>query len=114
MLIQRKEMKTETKEKMRAGEGSAHLTHIVDGEKIPHARLMAEITLQPGCSIGDHPHNNETEYFIILRGTGAINDNGVLKSVHPGDVVITGGGATHSIANTGDEDLVFHAIIILD
>ncbi len=113
MLIERSAMKIETKEKMRGGEGSAHFTHIVDGDKIPHARMMAEIVLQPGSSIGEHVHENETEYYIILRGTGTVTDNGVSKTMNPGDVMITGGGASHSIMNTGSEDLVFHAIIIL-
>lgn len=114
MVIQRKEMKTETKEKMRGGEGSVFFTYIVDEDKIPHGRLMAEVVLKPGCSIGEHPHEKETEYYIILRGTGTVNDDGVSKAVHPGDVVITGGGASHNIVNTGTEDLVFHAVIILD
>jgi quercetin dioxygenase-like cupin family protein len=114
MIIQRSEMKTEVKEKMRDGEGATHFTYLVDGDKIPHARMMAEIVLLPGCSIGDHVHDKETEYYIILRGTGTVNDNGVTKTVHPGDVVITGSGASHSIANTGTEILVFHAVIIVD
>jgi mannose-6-phosphate isomerase-like protein (cupin superfamily) len=107
-------MNVDVKEKMRGGEGSTQFTHIVDGDKIPHARMMAEIVLQPGCSIGEHVHEKETEYYIIVRGTGIVNDNGVSKTVNPGDAVVTGGGASHSISNTGTEDLVFHAIIILD
>ncbi len=114
MIIERSAMKTETKEKRWGGEGSAHFTHIVDGDKIPHGRLMAEIVLQPGSSIGEHVHEKETEYFIILRGDGTVTDNGVSKPIHPGDVMITGSGGSHSIMNTGNEDLVFHAVIILE
>ncbi|MDR2901043.1 MAG: cupin domain-containing protein [Treponema sp.] len=114
MIIERNAMKVETKEKMRGGEGLTQFTHLVDGDKIPHARMMSEILLQPGCSIGEHVHEHETEYYIIVQGTGTVNDNGVTKIVHPGDAVITGGGAFHSISNTGSEDLVFHAIIILE
>ena len=114
MVIQRKNMKTEAKEKMRGGEGTTNFTYIVDGDKIPHARLMAELVLHPGASIGEHNHEKETEYYIILRGTGTVIDEGTPREVHPGDVVITGNGASHSIKNTGKEDLVFHAIIILE
>lgn len=114
MIIQRNAMKTEVKEKMRGGEGTTKFTYIVDGDKIPHARMMAELVLQPGCSIGEHTHEKETEYYIILRGTGTVIDNGSPETVNPGDVVITGNGASHSIINTGTEDLVFHAVIILD
>ncbi len=114
MVIERSVMKTETREKLRGGEGSTYFTHIVDGDKIPNGKLMAEIVLKPGSSIGEHVHEKETEYYIILRGTGIVNDNGITKTVNPGDVVITGGGDFHSIVNAGSEDLVFHAIIILD
>jgi len=112
MLIKRKEMKTEVKEKMRGGEGAAELVCLVDCENEKNIRLLAEITLQPGCSIGNHSHEAETEYFVILSGEGMVNDNGIEKPVKAGDAVITGNGASHSICNNGSAPLVFHAIIV--
>ena len=112
MIIQRNGMKTEVKEKMRGGEGNAVITHIVDCENEKNIRMLAEITLQPGSSIGGHSHENETEYFIILSGEGIVNDNGPDVRVKAGDVVITGNGASHSIGNTGAVPLVFHAVIV--
>lgn len=112
MIYHRNEMRIEQKEKMRGGEGIATLTHFVDGSALQHARLMAELTLPPGASIGYHQHEGETEYFIFLSGSGLANDNGVEVPVKSGDVMVTGNGASHSIANTGQVPLVFHAIII--
>ncbi|MDR2078522.1 MAG: cupin domain-containing protein [Treponema sp.] len=112
MIYHRNEMKTEQKEKMRGGEGSAFFTHFVDGSTMQHARLLAELTLPPGASIGCHQHDRETEYFIFLSGSGMVNDNGVEMPVTSGDVMVTGNGASHSVANTGQVPLVFHAIII--
>jgi mannose-6-phosphate isomerase-like protein (cupin superfamily) len=112
MLIKRNEMKTETKEKMRGGEGETKLVHLVDCENEKNIRLLAEITLKPGCSIGSHSHKNETEYFLILSGEGAVNDNGTEKPVKAGDVVITGNGASHSLCNNGSVPLVLHAVIV--
>jgi mannose-6-phosphate isomerase-like protein (cupin superfamily) len=112
MLNQRNTMKTETKEKMRDGEGTAHFTHLVDCEKEKNIRMLAEITLPPGASIGYHRHDNETEYFLILSGTGEVNDDGTVKPVKAGDTMITGSGASHSIKNTGTVPLVFHAVIV--
>jgi mannose-6-phosphate isomerase-like protein (cupin superfamily) len=112
MLIKRNEMKTEVKEKMRGGEGRADLVHLVNCENEKNIRLLAELTLQPGCSIGGHSHENETEYFVILSGAGTVNDDGIEKPVKAGDTVITGNGASHSICNTGSVPLVFHAIIV--
>ena len=112
MIIQRNLMKTEVKEKMRGGEGSAEFVYLVDCENEKNIRLLAEITLRPGCSIGSHCHETETEYYIILSGSGTVNDNGKETPVKTGDVVITGNGASHSIANTGAVPLVFHAVIV--
>jgi mannose-6-phosphate isomerase-like protein (cupin superfamily) len=74
--------------------------------------MLAEVTLQPGCSIGTHSHENETEYYIILSGGGTVNDNGKEVSVQAGDAIVTGNGASHSISNTGTVPLVLHAVIV--
>ncbi|MDR0451166.1 MAG: cupin domain-containing protein [Treponema sp.] len=112
MVLQRDAMKTEVKEKMRGGEGSVHFTHLADCGKEKNIRMLAELSLPPGASIGTHRHESETEYFIILSGAGEVDDNGVLRPVKAGDSIITGNGASHSIKNTGSGPLVFHAIIV--
>jgi mannose-6-phosphate isomerase-like protein (cupin superfamily) len=112
MVLQRGEMKIETKEKMRDGEGSVHFTHLVDCGSEKNIRMLAELTLPPGASIGYHRHDRETEYYIILSGTGEVDDDGTPRAVKAGDSIITGNGASHSIRNTGNTPLVFHAIIV--
>ena len=112
MVINRKEMIVEEKEKMRDGEGSTRLTYLLDGSTQKNARMFAEITLNPGCSIGYHKHDSETEYYFILSGEGTVNDDGKEVIVKQGDSVITGNGASHSIKNTGSVPLVFHAVIV--
>ncbi|MDR3171971.1 MAG: cupin domain-containing protein [Treponema sp.] len=112
MVIHRNEMKVEHKENMRDGEGTVSLTHFIADSTQQHIRLLAELTLPPGASIGNHRHDGETEYFLILSGTGTVNDNGTDVLVKPGAVVITGNGAAHSIKNTGTAPLVLHAIIV--
>jgi len=112
MIIHRNEMKIEVKERMRGGLGNTTLVHFVDGGTMKNARLLSEITLPPGASIGEHIHDKETEYYIILEGTGVVADDGVDKPVVPGDVVVTGNGAGHSIANNGSMPLKLIAVII--
>ena len=112
MVIQRSEMKIEDKERLRDGEGISHFTFLLDSSNEKNARLFAEITLNPGCSIGYHQHDSETEYFFIISGNGTVNDNGKEIQVSQGDSIITGNGASHSIKNTGTVPLVFHAVII--
>jgi mannose-6-phosphate isomerase-like protein (cupin superfamily) len=112
MLIKRKDMKVECKEKLREGEGKVTFTHLVPAEVKRHVKLFAELSLEPGVSIGYHDHPADTEYFVILRGRGVLNDNGVEKPVMKGDVVITGNGSFHSIKNTGEGVLEMLAVII--
>ena len=112
MVYRRSEMKTEVKEKLRDGEGSVHFTHFVESGTANNCRMLAEVTLEPGSSIGYHRHDTETEYYIILSGNGTVNDNGTDIPVKAGDAMVTGNGASHSIKNTGSVPLVFQAIIV--
>jgi mannose-6-phosphate isomerase-like protein (cupin superfamily) len=112
MIVQRAAMQTEIKEHMRGGEGSVHFTYYVPNDTEQNARVLAELTLEPGSSIGYHQHDNETEYFIFTAGTGVVVDNGEDRPVKAGDVMITGNGGAHSVENTGSVPLVFSAIIV--
>ncbi|MDR0476148.1 MAG: cupin domain-containing protein [Treponema sp.] len=112
MVIHRNEMKTDIREKMRDGEGSVRFVHLADASAEKNTRLLAELCLEPGCSIGYHEHKNETEYFFIISGTGIVNDNGTEVMIKAGDATLTGNGASHSIKNTGNVPLVFHAVIV--
>jgi quercetin dioxygenase-like cupin family protein len=97
---------------MRGGEGTVSLVHLVECEKEKNIRMLAELTLPPGASIGSHRHDGETEYFLVLSGGGLVNDNGTERAVRAGDAIITGNGAFHSVKNTGTEALVMHALIV--
>ncbi|MCL1993631.1 MAG: cupin domain-containing protein [Spirochaetes bacterium] len=112
MVNFRNGMKTEVKEKMREGVGSGSIVYLVDCEKEKNLKLVVEVTLPPGSSIGRHNHENETEYYIILSGSGFVDDDGKETEVKQGDVIITGRGAFHSIANKGSVPLVFNAFIV--
>ena len=114
MLCHRNGLKTEEREKPRDGSGIATFVHLAEGKGAVHKNinLLAEITLPPGASIGNHSHTEDMEFYIILKGNGVVNDNGTEKPVTEGDVMITGNGETHSINNTGNVPLVFHAVIV--
>lgn len=114
MIKRAEEMVKEIKEQMRGGKGSVEITHIFkQGEFKGKARLCAKITLNPGCSIGSHPHENEEEIFYFIKGKGMVDDNGTKIQVTAGDASITGGGEIHSVENTGNEPLEMMAVIML-
>jgi mannose-6-phosphate isomerase-like protein (cupin superfamily) len=105
----------EIRQAMRGGEGSVKMLHVLKKEDLPgKCRLFAKLTMAPGASIGWHDHAGETEFYAILSGQGIVTDQGEEKTVYPGDTVITGNGAGHSIRSVGEDDLVFLAVIVLE
>ena len=76
--------------------------------------MFAEITLKPGCSLGYHVHSDNAEAYYILSGEGEYDDNGTKRMVKAGDKTFTPDNCGHGLKNTGTEDLVFMALIILD
>lgn len=61
--------------------------------------------LHPGASIGFHQHEKDEVYYVI-SGTGIYTMDGKDHEVGPGNAMLTRPGSTHSIRQTGEEDLV--------
>ena len=61
--------------------------------------------LHPGASIGFHQHDKDEVYYVI-SGTGIYTLDGKNYEVVPGSAMLTRPGSTHSIRQTGNEDLV--------
>ncbi len=80
----------------------------------PKARLFSFVRLLPGEEAEYHTHEGESETFFFLSGKGIANDDGTLIEVSPGMVTFTPSGHGHSVKNTGDEMLVFIALILID
>ncbi|MGI6004889.1 MAG: cupin domain-containing protein [Christensenellales bacterium] len=106
----------EKRENVRGGVGTITFEHLYeDASKLPEkCRLYAKMTVPAGCSLGEHAHVDETEFYYVLRGEGIITDGGQRIRVSEGDVIATGGGASHGVENRSDEDLVILATIVLD
>ena len=116
MIRRKDECKVEYREHMRDGEGTVQLTHLIEGpeEMNNKGRLFARITLNPGCSIGYHTHDNDSELFYILKGNAEYNDNGKIYGVSAGDVTICPVGQGHGIANHSDEVVELAAVIVYE
>ena len=105
--------RTEERFEMRGGSGTVRIEHLFEPGtdlKAP-TRLCARLLLEPGASIGFHRHENEEELFVIVKGSGEIDDNGTVRTVASGDAVLTGDGAGHAVKNTGKETLEILAVI---
>ncbi len=113
MLRKPEEYKAEKREHMRDGKGVVKLSHFVTEDELNgKGRLFAKITLEPGCSIGYHVHENDSEIFYILEGEGEYNDNGEIHTVSAGDTTVCPAGSGHGIANNTDKTLSLAALII--
>ncbi len=100
-------------EHMRGGDGVVEITNFVSpGEINDKGRLFGKITLKPGCSIGWHVHEGESEIFHILEGTAEYNDNGEIRTVTAGDSTICPAGSGHGIANKSDKVVSLVALIV--
>ena len=102
-------------ENMHGGEGHVIIKRLLDEKQLNgKCGLYAEVTIEPGCSLGFHEHHGESETYYILSGKGIYSDNGDLRMVEAGDVTFTPDGKGHALTKSGDEDLVFMALIIFD
>ena len=97
------------------GKGIVRIKDLATREQMyGHARMFSHITVAPGCSIGNHAHRGETEFYYILKGEAVFSDNGQETVLHEGDISATGGGQSHSLENRADEDVELIALIVLE
>ena len=95
------------------GNGYIHKQFLFSTEEMEgKAKMCARITLPPGSSIGDHPHQPEAEIYYVLEGEITVTDNDKRVRLHPGDAMFTGGGNRHSATNETDREAVMMAIIL--
>jgi len=100
-------------ENMRGGEGVVLIEHLLTPDELyDKGRLYARITLEPGCSIGNHVHEDEMESFYIVSGEAEISDNGEIVLLSAGDIILTRSGEGHSVKSVGADTLVMIAQII--
>ena len=106
-------MQTRIVEGVRGGCGNVQfLDMLTEEESLGKLRVAAETTLEKGCSIGRHPHGPDAELYIITQGKAVVDDNGEVSIVTAGDIIYTGGGAFHAIANEEDEPVKLFALVI--
>ena len=114
-MVRRKEDVVSTlKQSPFQGTGEITVRDILNGpeELYEKGRVFAHTTVYPGSGLGYHVHDNESETYYIISGTGTFNDNGKLVEIGPGDVTFTGDGEGHSIEATNGEPIEMIALIL--
>ena len=110
MIRYQKDMDAEVKSNLRGGDGSVGMAALFE-EHIPHLRLLSVITLEPGCSIGRHLHEEEAEVYYVLEGEATVLDNGAYVTLAPGDAHLCRSGEDHELRNNGTTTMRILAII---
>ena len=113
MITRQDQQKHGVREFMRGGKKYV-LTTDLSHQLPPHMRLFSVLTLIPGASIGYHVHENETEMFYFVEGSGRVQDDDKSYDVSAGDALATFSGHGHAVENTGDTNLVILAAIVKD
>ena len=107
------DFKTELRENMRGGDGTVVVSSFVSAEELNNkGRLFGKILLKPGCGIGFHVHETDSELFYVLKGTAVYDDNGTKTIVKEGDVTVTPAGSGHAIKNESSDDVELIALIV--
>ncbi len=107
MLIDFNDMKEITVSKMNSGTGEISAKMYVDGDgKIIPCRI------HKGSSIGMHEHPTSDDINYVISGTGKAICDGKEEILAPGSCHICKKGSSHSIINTGDDDLVILTVVV--
>lgn len=107
------ENRLDLRTQLRGGTGEIKMYHLLEeNELMGKAKMCTRLVVEPGCSIGSHPHNPEAEIYYIIKGELEMDDDGVIRQMHAGDIMITGNGAMHGLNNKSDKTAEVFAIIL--
>lgn len=99
-------------ENIEGGIGRMQRDRLLEGDQLGgECSYVAQISLEPGCSIGIHQHVGDSEMYFLTSGTATYTENSTEYQVKKGDVLYCPDGSFHGIVNSGSEMLSFVAVI---
>lgn len=111
MFKRAKELPQVPKEKIRGGVGKALAVDYLAPDEMAGVLAASRITLEPGASIGEHPHPETEELYLVLEGSGTGFLDGEAFEVGPGDAWVCKAGQTHGLQNDPGAPLTFFAVL---
>ena len=104
MIIKPQKRICEQKENLRGGKGALIFENFLKKDQYPdHFRVFCEMVIQPGCSVGQHSHVGECEFYFMTEGEAIYNDNGTEYTVCAGDMTVCFDGEFHALENRSDK-----------
>jgi mannose-6-phosphate isomerase-like protein (cupin superfamily) len=90
------------------GHFGAYSRYLVNPDNLGSAYFDFRISRYPeGGRVEPHVHDVAEHVYLVTAGRGEARCGDELRSVGPGTVLFVPPGITHSIANTGADDLEF-------
>ncbi len=112
MYKQISETETEIRSNVRGGSGDLAFRHLFTKDELgSRIDMMAEVTLEPGQSIGVHPHETNGEAYYVCQGSVTVTEDDESRILTVGDAEFCADGHTHSIRNHTDKAAKFLAVI---
>ena len=101
-----KNVRLEELEASHGGTGVYCVRTLMTSEFSSPIKYIRELRLDPGSSIGMHPHIGDEEIYYVISGSGTMMVDGETAELSTGDVVLTKSGSSHGLKNTSDAELV--------
>lgn len=86
--------------------GSYRVLDYTRYEKDEKEVLMKKVKIKPGENISYHCHRMRQEVWTIVKGRGQYAENGVIRLIKPGDVVIVPAETMHAIKADDPMELI--------
>jgi quercetin dioxygenase-like cupin family protein len=62
--------------------------------------------VEPGCTVSPaHCHPDCEELIYVIKGSGKVNVNGIIKSIREGNAVLFERGDVHMVRNSGCDEM---------
>ncbi|MCO5162310.1 MAG: cupin domain-containing protein [Mesorhizobium sp.] len=88
-----------------------YITELHNCDQSPEASL-ALARVEPGVTTQLHRLDGVSERYIVRKGEGILEVDGVRQMLGAGDQAVIPAGAAQRIENTGDRDLEFYCLCV--
>jgi quercetin dioxygenase-like cupin family protein len=87
-------------------EKGVFIKHFFSGSDTNGTLNNLEVRIEPGCQISPHKHDNASEYYYVVQGSGMFLVNGNWEYFHAGEAIIAPINVEHGIKNHTNEILI--------
>jgi mannose-6-phosphate isomerase-like protein (cupin superfamily) len=96
---------------IRGGEGPARSGDYLTRGDMDGILAAGRTVLEPGSSIGEHPHPTTCELYLIVQGRGTGILDGRRFPVQEGDLFVAQAGHSHGLVNDSDAPLAVFGVL---